>query len=469
MVMDDPLDFEEEDLLLSNTRATTKRRRKVIGLDDLLTDYCIEKKKFVHCKSKRSNASKAYNSDEEDKKMRENEITFCKFVNNCQKQVNEIDTEDDVSLWGQKVFGQQKLPPVPEFSGLGNCNLLQSFSGNELTSAFDVNVGQGDTFLEGLLINGWLSTLAFRSGFVEDPIATWTLQKMLYSPNEELQVSACDFWCKILLSQNKGDQPLVKLGLFPSYSILQDALITYGYLYDTSYNCSSTSQDVPTDSLCEGPPGNISSWIRVLSACCQIRNVRPIFSTSEAEEFLIIVIFLFLDRQLQGLALILSACLQSIIYFFSESEWNVSCMKVAESIAHRVPKDLNCLRIVECITGVDNRSKHLRSQLALQILMKCFDRKVTDVKETLELLISTNVKEKSCNFFKLYIYLVLADNFLLSSHLFEERPVIIDMWCKYLRNCSSQITSTDWRSYASKVRNKASYLLQNMIPRRNSE
>ncbi|XP_072960120.1 uncharacterized protein [Typha angustifolia] len=400
MVMDDPLDFEEEDLLLSNTRATTKRRRKVIGLDDLLTDYCIEKKKFVHCKSKRSNASKAYNSDEEDKKMRENEITFCKFVNNCQKQVNEIDTEDDVSLWGQKVFGQQKLPPVPEFSGLGNCNLLQSFSGNELTSAFDVNVGQGDTFLEGLLINGWLSTLAFRSGFVEDPIATWTLQK---------------------------------------------------------------------NSLCEGPPGNISSWIRVLSACCQIRNVRPIFSTSEAEEFLIIVIFLFLDRQLQGLALILSACLQSIIYFFSESEWNVSCMKVAESIAHRVPKDLNCLRIVECITGVDNRSKHLRSQLALQILMKCFDRKVTDVKETLELLISTNVKEKSCNFFKLYIYLVLADNFLLSSHLFEERPVIIDMWCKYLRNCSSQITSTDWRSYASKVRNKASYLLQNMIPRRNSE
>lgn len=64
---------------------------------------------------------------------------------------------------------------------------------------------------------------------------------------------------------------------------------------------------------------------------------------------------------------------------------------------------------------------------------------------------SVNVKDKDCDFFKLYIYLVLAENFLSFHHLGEEKSVAIDTWCKFLRNCSSQITSTDWRSYASKV------------------
>lgn len=45
----------------------------------------------------------------------------------------------------------------------------------------------------------------------------------------------------------------------------------------------------------------------------------------------------------------------------------------------RVPKDLNCLRIVECITGSDNRTKYLKSQLALHLLIVCFDNKVSSI------------------------------------------------------------------------------------------
>lgn len=37
----------------------------------------------------------------------------------------------------------------------------------------------------------------------------------------------------------------------------------------------------------------------------------------------------------------------------------------------RVPKDINCLRVVECIWGADIRSKRLRSELAQQILSNC--------------------------------------------------------------------------------------------------
>lgn len=42
----------------------------------------------------------------------------------------------------------------------------------------------------------------------------------------------------------------------------------------------------------------------------------------------------------------------------------------------RVPKDLNCLRIVDCISGVNNRCKHLRSAVAYQILVVLFSNKV---------------------------------------------------------------------------------------------
>jgi hypothetical protein len=71
--------------------------------------------------------------------------------------------------------------------------------------------------------------------------------------------------------------------------------------------------------------------------------------------------------------------------------------------------------------------------------------------EILKLLASVNLKGNSCDFFKLYIYLVLTENLLLRYHPLQEKSKIVDLWCKYLRNCSTQITSTDWRSYASKV------------------
>ncbi|XP_008807691.2 uncharacterized protein LOC103719977 [Phoenix dactylifera] len=458
---DDPLDFEMEDEILSHP---TTKRRKVIGLDDLLTDYYMEKVKLDESKSKRSRKSKGNNSDEEDDKARENEKMFSKLVAKCQKEVNDMNTEDEIPLWGQRIFGHQKHPLPFSHTGPENCELLQAFANNELNSVLDLNMQQGESSLEGLLINGWLLQLALNCGFVEDSIASWTFHRMLYSSNEEVEVSACDFWCNILPSKNEADQPLLKLGWLPSYSKLKDALEIYGYIYD-----SSPSQEVKTDFGCEGPPRNIISWIKILSACCQIRSLRSIFSISEVEELLLVLIRLFLDRQLEGLSSILNECLQSIISFFIESEWDASCKKVADSIANKIPKDLNCLRIVECISGVGNRSKHLRSQLAFHILKSCFDQNITSSKDILELLMSMQLKDKNFDFFKLYIYLVLAENMLLPYHPLGERDVITDMWCKFLRNCSSQITSTDWRSYASKVRYRASYLLQNTIQRRNCQ
>lgn len=69
-------------------------------------------------------------------------------------------------------------------------------------------------------------------------------------------------------------------------------------------------------------------------------------------------------------------------------------------------------------------------------------------------LMSINLKEKSCNLFRTYMLLVLAENWLLSSKLAEEKPVLRDMWAVFLRNCFSQINSTDLRPFASKVSRK---------------
>ncbi|KAJ3670090.1 hypothetical protein LUZ60_010414 [Juncus effusus] len=266
--------------------------------------------------------------------------------------------------------------------------------------------------------------LVIKTGSLETSIASWIFQTMLYSSNEELRVSACDFWCNILLSKvEKWDG-----------SILKNALTSYGYIWPSN---NTNHQEIQTDSTNEGPPLNLTSWINSLSALCQIRKVSQIFSISESEELLQVIISLHLDRNLLGLALSLTGCLQSIIHYFTDSEWTDSCTRVAESIALRVQKDLNCLRVVECIVGCDSRIKQLKSQLALHLLIIFFENKVKSDEEILKLLISTNVKEKKCDLFRI-------------------------LWRKFLRNCSSQISTTDWRNYAAKVRNKASYLLHNM-------
>lgn len=77
---------------------------------------------------------------------------------------------------------------------------------------------------------------------------------------------------------------------------------------------------------------------------------------------------------------------------------------------------------------------------------------VANVEKILKLVTSINVKEKECDFFRLYVYLVLMDNLLFSSDAFRDKTGMVDAWRNYLRNCSTQIGCTDWRFYAPKVR-----------------
>ncbi|KAM7522417.1 hypothetical protein LguiA_012319 [Lonicera macranthoides] len=458
--MEGPLDFESEDLLLPSPLPNKKtKRKKVIGLDDLLTDYYKEKSKVIEKESKRAKVKRNYSSDE-DEDTKEAELSRC--VEECQKEacMGQISCEDENSIWGIQVFGDQKPAPRLVSPELGDLVLLRSFMNNEVNSLVELDLEKGEVFLERLLLDGWLLILVSTCGHVEKSLATWTFNLMLYSSDEALRTSACDFWCAILSPKNEVDTQSIKIHWLPKYSELKQALETYGFQLHISSTSSSNMEVDHGDSDFRGPPQSIRGWIKYVAACCQVRNKHSVFSISEAEELVSVIICLFLDRQLIGLSLILYNCMQSVIRFFTDKEWNKSCEKVAKSLACRVRCDINCLRLVESISGVDARSKHLRSAVAFQILLTCFDNKVTDAEEILRRLILINVKDKECDLYKTYIYLVLTEMWLLSKPMIENNPVICEMWGVYLRNCSCQISSTDLRPHASKVRSKASYLLQ---------
>ncbi|XP_016439262.1 uncharacterized protein LOC107765164 isoform X1 [Nicotiana tabacum] len=458
--MDEPLDFEfEEPTHVSPT--ITKKKKKVIGLDDLLNDFYQVKSDIPKKEPKRAKIRKSYDSDD-DVDTREAELH--NYVDKCQQQMNEISTDDQMPLWGLQVFGDQKAMPLLTFPEIRSCVLLQTFMGHE-NSLFELKNEEGEAFLEGLLVHGWLLKLVKNHGLVEKSIATWTFSLMLYSPKEELREAACEFWCSLLLPENQVDVVTFEMEWLPNHSELRQALEVYGFLLDSSSKSLSSMEIVDGDSDSAGPPQNIKSWIKYVSVCCQARSTCSIFSTSEVEDLITSVICLFLDRQLLGLSSALNDCLHSLVSFFSDDAFHSSCQKIAKAVTCRVPTDINCLRSVEIATGGDPRTKHLRSVLSFRFLVACFDNKLHDEERILRSLISINLKDKNCDLLKMYIHLVLVENWLFCNPLLKDKPIISEMWGACLRNCSCQITSTDLRSYASKVRSKASYLLQGSTTR----
>lgn len=452
MEMDGPLDFESEDPLLSSP-VTLKKRKKIIGLDDLLTDHYKDKCKLVEKESKQAKKKKNYDSDDDDFGK---EAVVSQVVDECQNKMNQLGGEEDTSIWGLNVFGEQRPPPALQSHELESCHFLQTFLNNEVNSLVNLTVEKGDAFLEGLLVNGWLSTLVSLTGRAEKSLAIWTFNLMLYSSREDLRTSACDFWRDVMLTTNEVEQQHLQIDWIPNYAQLGEALESYGYRFE----CSLNPGFVHTGSGRGGPPQNIRAWIKFITICCQTKIKNNIFTSSEVERLAEAIICLFLDRQFQGMTMLLCECLQSLINYFTDEEWKACCENIAKSLVCRIPMDLNCLRAVECISGVDLRSKYLRSTIAYQILLICFENEATNEEEVLRVLTSITVKDKSCDLFKLYIYLVLTENWLVGSRMLEGKPLICEMWGLFLRNCSCQIASTDLRSYASKVRNKASYILQ---------
>ncbi|VFQ63842.1 unnamed protein product [Cuscuta campestris] len=457
MEADEPLDFEFEDTSLVSP-SISKKTKRVIGLDDLLNDYYKEKVNHKEKVKKRAKVQKEYDSDDNDVDARE--AKFHDFVNEFQEKMNQIKADDEIPLWGLQVFGTQKAFPELDFPELMDCSILQSVMNRELNSLVELKMEEGQSFLEGLLLNGWLLRMISSCGRLEEPIAKWSFYLLLYSPLIQLGSAACNLWCSILLPDNEIDQQNIEIEWFPNHAELKNALDLYGFLLDSPCKSSLPIELDHSDSNSCGPPQNIRSWIKFVSASCQVRTMCPPFSTEEVEDLIVVVICMFMDRQLLGLSLILDECLRSLIGVFSDSDFDVSCIKIAKSLACRLTTDISCLRTVECISVLDARTKRLRSAVAFEFLVACFDSKVVDGEGILRAMNSINLKDEEFDLEKMYIYLILVENWLFCDPNLKRDPELNKLWVLCLRNCSYQISSTDLRSYALKVRSKASYLFQ---------
>ncbi|XP_057527187.1 uncharacterized protein LOC130806206 [Amaranthus tricolor] len=488
MYSDDNLDFEFNDppILATKKRKMLigmddhkkeyekirkqKSRKTLIGLDDLFNDHKKEHDKIQKIKSKPVKASRLCDSDDDEANETENKLsealhdfkkTICE-VDGHDGASNDIGQEDTTPSWGLQVFGTQRTLPPLAVPQLEDCALLQNSLKIELNSLLDHSSQMGETFLKRLLLNGWLSKVIITCGYLEKSISKWTMNVLLYSTEESLMDSACDFWSSILC--NKVDAPLVKVEWLPSFLELNRALQSYGFEPHSSKNMLSLVESSLDEKSkeCRGPPANIRAWIKIVDVFCQARGRYLILSTSEAEELITLLMCLFLERKLLGLTRALHDCLLSAINFFEKTEWCSSCMKVAKEIVERIPRDLNCLKAVDCISGVDSRSKQLRSVVAFQFLTSCYSEvQLIDTKDVLNFLISKNLKDKKCNLFEIYLCLVLTENCLLFGT--EPKPLVSELWSSFIRKCSIQISNTDFRPCAQEIRNRASYLLHSTI------
>lgn len=66
------------------------------------------------------------------------------------------------------------------------------------------------------------------------------------------------------------------------------------------------------------------------------RGKKAIFSAVEAEEIVEVTICLFLDRQLQGLLILLNDCMGAVVNYFTDQEWSTSCQNIAKFIGCRL-------------------------------------------------------------------------------------------------------------------------------------
>lgn len=460
------LDFEMEDLNSPQALHKGPDRKKsanLIGLDELLHDHYQEKIKIVERESKKPRMYSSDSSDEEDdKRGKKREEQLSEFVSECERQVHNIAATIEVAPWGERIFGSQNSSPRLLVPGVDVCPLLQKLSENsELRLMTGLSAENGESFMVELLISGWLLNLILSRSHCDEFTVRWAFNLMAHSSTENVEMSACNFLCSIVLSGTEGSSSFCTLDWVPTYDQIKETVQIYGYLEDCMGDEQTLSED-KEDFEYDGPPENIRSWVKFVAACCRARKSRSILTTSEAENLAVMVTRFFLDRKLLCLSGILQECLSSIVNFFTDEEWLASSDIIAFSLSCSLPEtNSNCLKLVESLSGLDVRIKELQKKVALHLLLSCMGKKeFTDVKQIIDLLTSFNVRDKQTDFIRMYICLALADVWLWCNPLVNENSIALETWLHFLRGCSCQISSTDWRAYASKVRNKASYLLQ---------
>lgn len=456
---------EEDEVWLRDSpprvaETVSNNKRKVPTIDDLLKDHQKEKNKSLDREFKRARRLAVSDSnsseDEEFEEKTHTEQQVEELLESCQRQVHAFAAPVEVTKWGEKIFGSQRRDAVePKLEGsvvqllsAARGRIVQSFRASEDIEATP------ETIMSELLVSGFLVPLGVSFRKLGEATLRWIFHKMVYSVDKRIEKSACEFWCRLLQanSESSGHHWM------PSFEFILTIFQNYGYLGSVFSNNQRPGAVEILEA--EGPPHNLGSLLRFLTVSFKTECLHQDLSPAEAGKLMVLVATLSLDRRLLCYGALIQECLESIANHFTEDSWATFCEKIAISMTEMDMDVVNCLRLTRSLHSSGGPMKSLQTSVALRFFSKKSDSKALSgrVWDVLSVFRKVNLRKNEVDFVSLYYQMTLADIWLWSNpDLMSDQQ--LESWFLFLKSCSYQISSTDWRTYAAKVRNWASYLL----------
>ncbi|MCO5592930.1 hypothetical protein L7F22_046934 [Adiantum nelumboides] len=432
------------------------KRSKACNIDDLLKDHYTDKNRKLDKEAKRLKTFVSDSEDSEDEELQQKthkEVQFEKLVETCEKQVHADGATLEVRRWGERLFsGQQCKQPAmhlkldnPMVQALlksrRQCSNGSTESEKEEQSA--------ESLVEELLATGWFLSFKVK---LDNEMLSWIFHRMVFTNDHALEKAACDFLCHTV------EVDSTSCSWMPNCKTITEIFQAHGYarpqvLENYTSEGSHDSQ--------EHPPHNLGSILRFLTTTMKIRHLHTFYAREEVEDLAVLIASLWLDRSLLCFGVLIKECLESLLNALTQDEWDISCERIATCMAKVDRHVVNCLKLTRALRSREDRMKRLQSMLGLLFFAKIANEKaVSGVWEMLSVFRKIDVKRTVVDFGSLYYQMCMADIWLWSNAVLDSDKGTLGAWLHFLKSCSFQISSTDWRPYATKVRNQASYLLQ---------
>eukprot|EP00250_Pteridium_aquilinum_P008387 c17906_g1_i1 orf=453-1886(-) len=432
------------------------KRSKALNIDDLLKDHYKDKSKKLDRETKRIRTFVSDSEDSDDEEFEQKtrkEAQFEELVECCEKQVHAAGATLEVLKWGERLFCGQRRKESPGCLRLEN-SVVQTLLAAKTQFTYKSGESEKDeqtaeAFVSEILASGWL--LSFKAK-LDSEMMCWIFHTMIFTTDTNLERASCELLCYTLESD------CIDYSWIPSYDSILEILKGYGYVGRQVSNSQIMKDNLDSK---ECPPRNLGSFLRFLMTSLRKRHLHQCYPREDVEKLAVLISSLSLDRSLLCFGILVQECLDSILNSLTENEWQISLPRIAISMAKVDRQVVNCLKLIRTLHSREVRMKSLQSLVALHSFAKVAkEEAVSGVWEMLSLFRKIDVKRTIVDFASLYYQMSMADIWLWSNPVLKSDSGALESWLHFLKSCSFQISSTDWRPYATKVRNQASYLLQ---------
>ncbi|KAI5073460.1 hypothetical protein GOP47_0011473 [Adiantum capillus-veneris] len=433
-----------------------KKRSKACNIDELLKDHYKDKNRSLDREAKRFKTFVSDSEDSEDEEVQQKthkEVQFEKLVETCEKQVHAGGATLEVPRWGERLFSGQMCKESPMPLKVDN-PVVQALVTSKRQCSYESTEPEkeeqfAESLVEELLATGWFLSFKVK---LDNDMLSWMFHRMVFTNDNTLEKAACDFLCHTL------EIDFLNCSWIPSYKTISGIFEAYGYARPQTLDYHTSEGSLNSQ---ERPPHNLGSLLRLLMTSMKQRHLHKFHTREDVEDIAVLIASLSLDRSLLCFGVLIKESLEIILNSLTQDEWHISCERIATCMAMVDRHVVNCLKLTRALHSREDRMKRLQSVLALHFFAKIpGEKEVSGVWEMLSVFRKTDVKRTVVDFGNLYYQMCMADIWLWSNTVLALDKGALEAWLHFLKSCSFQISSTDWRPYATKVRNQASYLLQ---------